>query len=103
MSDKVLHKDEIFKQLRLHKDALRAFGVQEIGLFGSYSKNQATKESDIDFLVQFIKGKKNLHNLVYLADYLEKLFDKKVDLITPQGLSKHIGKYILEDTEYATL
>ncbi len=102
MSDKVLHKDQIFEQLKLHKDALRDFGVEEIGLFGSYSKNQATKESDIDFLVQFHKEKKSLHNLVYLADFLEKLFNKKVDLITPQGLSKHIGKYILEDTEYAT-
>lgn len=99
MSDKVLHKDQIFEQLRLHKDALRDFGVQEIGLFGSYVKNQATKDSDIDFLIDLRKGQKSLFNVIRLGDYLENLLQKKVDIVTPQGLSKHIGKHILAEVE----
>lgn len=102
MSDKVLHKDEIFKQLRLHKDALRAFGVQEIGLFGSYVKNKATENSDIDLLVDLRKGQKSLFNVIRLGDYLETILEKKVDIVTPQGLSKHIGKHILAEVERIT-
>lgn len=103
MDSQILNKEQIFEQLRLHKKDLQEFGVQEIGLFGSYAKNTATPESDIDFLIEFKQGKKSLFNLVYLGDYLEKLFDKKVDIVTPQGLSKYIGKYILAETEYAAL
>jgi len=37
---------------------LEQFGVKRIGLFGSYVKNQQNEESDLDFLVEFKKGKK---------------------------------------------
>ena len=77
---------------------LKEFGLQQIWLFGSYVSNEATQDSDIDFLVDFAKEKKSLHNLVYLGDFLERLFEKKADIITPQGLSKYIGKYILAET-----
>jgi predicted nucleotidyltransferase len=103
MNIPVIDKTYIFEQLQLHGQTLKQFGVHQIGLFGSYAKNSATKDSDIDFLVDFVKEEKNLHNLVYLGDFLEKLFSRKVDIITPQGLSKHIGKYILAETEYATI
>lgn len=76
---------------------------RKLGYLVLMQKNTATPESDIDFLIEFKQGKKNLFNLVYLGDYLEKLFDKKVDIVTPQGLSKYIGKYILAETEYAAL
>ena len=78
---------------------LKEFGLQQIWLFGSYVSNEATQDSDIDFLVDFAKEKKSLHNLVYLGDFLERLFKKKADIITPQGLSKYIGKYFLAETE----
>lgn len=53
---------------------LKEFGVHQIGLFGSYVRNEATQDSDIYFLVDFAIEKKSLHNLVYLGDFLEKLF-----------------------------
>lgn len=96
-------KNYIFKQLQLNSSVLKGFGVQQIGLFGSYVRNEAKENSDLDFLVEFEKDHKSLHNLVYLGDFLEKLFHKKVDILTPQGLSNHVGKYILAETEYATL
>ena len=55
----------------------------------------------MDFLVDFEKEKKTLKNLVGLGEFLEMLFEKKVDIVTPQGLSKYIGPYILKEVEYA--
>ena len=103
MSGKILHKDQIFEQLRLHKEALQAFGVQEIGLFGSYVKNNANENSDIDLLIDLRKGQKSLFNVIRLGDYLETILEKKVDIVTPQGLSKHIGKHILAEVEKISL
>jgi Predicted nucleotidyltransferases len=34
-----------------------------------------------------------------LAFYLEDLFGRKVEIVTPQSLSKHIGPYILKEVE----
>lgn len=84
-----------------HQNELYKFGVQRIGVFGSYNRNEATDHSDIDFLVDFFKEKKTLKNLVGLADYLESIFNKKVEIVTKEGLSKYIGPHILKETNYA--
>ncbi len=59
----LLTKDAILKKLVANKAQLTAFGVQEIGLFGSYVSNQATAKSDIDLLVDIRKDKKTLSQL----------------------------------------
>ena len=80
-----VNKTYICTQLQLHSQTLKEFGVRQIGLFGSYARNEATQDSDIDFLVDFTKEKKSLHNLVYLGDFLEKLFKKRLTLLLLRG------------------
>ncbi len=96
-------KNEILEKLAANKVVLTAFGVQEIGLFGSYVRNQANLESDIDLLVDIRKDKKTLRNFLTINYFLEDLFNKKVELITKQSLSKHIGPHILESVEYVSI
>ena len=62
----------------------REYCVSRIGLFGSYSQNCATESSDIDLIIEFSEspGLK----FIELCDYLEKLFNKNVDVLTPAGL-----------------
>lgn len=88
--------------LQNKQQELEQYGVQRIGLFGSFVRGDNKLDSDIDFLVDFQKEKKTLHNLIYLGDYLENLFGRKVDLVTPQGLSKYIGPHILKEVQYAS-
>lgn len=54
------------------------FGVEEIGLFGSYAKGQENSESDLDFYVEF--RNKSFDNVAGLWVYLEELYHKKIDL-----------------------
>lgn len=103
MNNGVLNKTIIYEELRKHKAKLEEYGVKQIGLFGSFVRDEGTTESDIDFLVDFEKEKKTLRNLVNLGEFLETLFGKKVDLVTPQGLSPYIGPYILKEVQYAAL
>lgn len=99
----LLKKDDILEKIVANKAQLTAFGVLEIGLFGSYVSNQATAKSDIDLLVNIDQDKKTLRNYFKIVYFLEALFSKKVELITKQSLSKHIGPRILETVEYVSI
>ena len=97
-----INKNLIFSMLQSKQHELATYGVLRIGLFGSFVRNEHKENSDIDFLVDFQRERKTLTNLVDLGDYLEKLFGRKVDLVTPQGLSKYIGPSIMKEVQYAT-
>lgn len=100
--DQKIDKNSIIQTLKSHSMELKEFGVDRIGLFGSYFDNKAHSESDIDFLVELQKGKKTFRNFMALAYFLEDLFQKKIDLITPQSLSPYIGPHILNSVEYVS-
>ncbi len=98
-----LDKSVIFCLLEENQNRLIGFGVEKIGLFGSFIRDEQTDSSDIDFLVHFSKGAKNIHNLVGLGEFLEELMGRKVELITKESLSPYIGPHILKEVQYATI
>ena len=57
------------------------YGIFEIGLFGSYAKDNADDNSDIDILVKLEFKKGMYQNFCELHKELEKIFNRKVDLI----------------------
>ncbi len=62
------------------KDVLGKHNIKKIYLFGSYSRGEATKGSDVDILCE--KGDINtLLQKEYLEEELEKELGKKVDLL----------------------
>lgn len=77
-------ENRIIGILREHEDALKKYNVKRIGLFGSYAYGTPNRKSDIDFLVEFEQP--NFDDFMSLASYLEKLFGKKIDLLTPEGV-----------------
>lgn len=91
--------NSIIRELPILK---KEFNVIRIGLFGSYVQNKANENSDIDLIIEFNQpiGLK----FIQLCDYLEKLFNKKVDIITPEGLMniriKSLKDNILNSIEY---
>jgi predicted nucleotidyltransferase len=96
----VTTKDEVFKLLRQSGSQLRRFGVGRVGVFGSFVRGDTNSESDVDILVEFEEGRKSFDNFMALAFFLEDLFGRKVDLLTPESLSPYIGPHILDEVEY---
>ena len=92
----------ILQLLADNQQQLLAYGVSRIGLFGSYVRNEAKNNSDIDLLVDIQKDKKTFRNFLSLNYYLEDLFKRKVELVTSQSLSPHIGPQILKTVEYVS-
>jgi hypothetical protein len=79
----------------------REYGVERIGLFGSYVRNEQRSGSDIDLLVEFDSNRKiGLFRFVHLKNYLSDLLGAKVDLVTPTALKPVIGERILSEVEY---
>ncbi len=79
-------KNYIIKELEENKEKILQFGVKKLDLFGSYSKNEQTESSDIDFLVEFYKEKKTFRNFMHLFDFLERTFLSKIELITIESV-----------------
>ena len=55
-------KNDIIKTLLSHKEKIRSFKIDRIGLFGSFNKGNYNNESDIDLLIEFQLGKKTFKN-----------------------------------------
>lgn len=95
-------KADLFALLAQHEPELKQFGVRRCGVFGSFVSGLPTKGSDIDILVEFEQGKKSFDNFMKLASFLEQRIGRRVELVTPESLSPHIGPYILREVEYAS-
>jgi predicted nucleotidyltransferase len=99
----VRNKREIFELLARNESRLRRLGVKRCGLFGSFTRGEQNDGSDVDILVEFEEGRKSFDNFMALAFFLEDLFGRKVDLLTPESLSPYIGPHILNEVEYETV
>ena len=83
---KKLSKREIISLIKVEKFFLREnYGVLNIGLFGSYGREQHNQDSDIDFLVEF--SKPGFDSFVGLQIYLEKKFGKKIEIVRKRNLT----------------
>jgi len=75
-------KKEILDFLQNHRRELKErYGILRIGLFGSYAKERATPQSDIDLYAEFQERK--FRKIAGAWNYLEKNLGKKVDLLYP--------------------
>lgn len=99
----LLRNTDILDFLTQHKNELRRYNIKRIGLFGSYAHNNASENSDIDFLVEYQHGKKSLTNFLELIDFLEQSFHKDVELVTRESVSKYIFPYIEKEIQYVQI
>ena len=61
--------------------------IAELALFGSYAREDANPQSDVDVLVTFTEDSKwTLFDLVTMKDELEAIFGREVDLVSRRGL-----------------
>ena len=97
----MLNKQNIIDKLITQKEKLKSFGIRQIGLFGSYVRNEQTGDSDIDLLIDFNPEEETFDNFMSVSNLMEKIFKGyNVEIVTKNGLSKYIGPYILKETEY---
>jgi uncharacterized protein len=76
-----MDRDDILAFLEANKLLIqRDFGVERIGLFGSYARRMEGADSDVDIVVEFDTTHKTLRNYFGFKRYLESHFGREVDL-----------------------
>jgi predicted nucleotidyltransferase len=98
----MLHTEKILDLMHKNQEKIEAYGVKRIGLFGSFISNKQKRDSDIDILVEFKKGKKTFDNYMDLKFFLEELFNRDVDLVVKEALKVELKSKILRTVKYAT-
>lgn len=68
----------------------------DVRLFGSWAKGTATASSDLDLLIDLAPGK-DLFDLIGMKQELEAVTGLKVDVVTKNGLSRHLQEKILHE------
>ncbi len=99
MTTRVEDKEAAESRIMAAREELIALGVTSVGLFGSFVFGKQTPESDIDVLVEFAPEKHSFDNFMELSFLLEDLLGRKVDVVTPEALSPHIGPHILQEVQ----
>ena len=103
MQTPIRTKHDILNVLRQNRSRLKALGIRKIGLFGSFVRGEQHPDSDIDLLVEFESGRKTFDAFMELSFLLEEVLDHKVELVTVESLSPHLGPYILKEVEYVAI
>ncbi len=93
----VICKEDIVLTLKALKPEIAArYKAKEIGLFGSFVREEQSNISDIDVLVDFEEGA-DLFDLVGLALFLEEELQRKVDVVSKSALRVELRESVLRE------
>ena len=100
-----MNKMDILNQLKKLKPIYEKEGLILLGLFGSYAKDTADENSDIDLLYKIEPEKFTKQNrgftgftrILNIKDELKELFNKEIDLCSISGNSRTFKKFALKD------
>ncbi|MCF8397581.1 MAG: nucleotidyltransferase domain-containing protein [Bacteroidales bacterium] len=99
----MLSSAEILKFLKENKHYFKThFNCTEIGLFGSFARNEQSEKSDIDILVSFDPDTPDLyHKEQQLKKYLEANFNRSVDICAKKWIRPVFKPLVLKEAMYA--
>lgn len=99
----MLGYEDVLQTLKREEEHLRnTYGVQRIGVFGSFARGTQTLNSDIDFIVDFKKDIPDLFETKYqLKRYLANTFDRKVDVANLEAIKPYVLEEISKDVRFA--
>ena len=100
MTAPVQTREEVVGVLLENRPQIQALGVKRLGLFGSFLHGSQSDDSDVDLLVEFEDGEKTFDHFMSLSFLLEDLLQRRVEIVTTEALSPHIGPHILREVEY---
>ena len=93
-------KAEVFAQLGALEQPLRERGLVSLALFGSFARDDARPDSDVDVLIEVVAGARfSLVDLVAVKDFLEHRLGRPVDVVMKEGLEPLIRDRVLREAE----
>jgi uncharacterized protein len=99
---KMTTASEILSFLKANRSVLKEkFHCEEIGLFGSFARNEQQDQSDVDILVQYEANTSDLYTVEQdLKNYLQVNFNRKVDVCSKKWIKPIFKKSIMNEVIY---
>ena len=95
----MINKENITKILITNKSQLVSkYHLKSIGIFGSFTRDDFTENSDIDILIDYDQPLGI--EFIDLANELEKILHRKVDLVSKNGVKPKYFQEIQKDLIY---
>jgi len=93
-------RSEILEILKKYKNEnAEKYGINSIGLFGSFSKDNESDGSDIDIIIETTEP--DLFKMVHIKGELEELFHKTIDIVRKrEKMNPYLKKHIEKDAIY---
>ena len=92
-----MRKEEVLKLLSLHKPELvRRFGITDLALLGSITRDESTNASDVDVMVEF-EGRLTAKCYFGVQFYLQYLLKRPVDLVQKEVVRPELKPYVERD------
>ena len=93
--DDDLNRDQVVSMLEVYYLCNKEkFGIERLGLFGSFARNEAGEDSDVDIVISLEKP--NLFTYSIISRQLETIFGRKVDLVSEKSNLKETFRSNLE-------
>ena len=87
--------------IHLSQEEIKQFcqrhSIRKLSLFGSVLRNDFTRESDVDVLVEFELGKTPGLAIITMEDELSNIMNRQIDLRTAADLSHYFREQVLAE------
>lgn len=98
---KISSREGLISYLQKNKPIFKKeYGVNRIGIFGSFVQGKANRSSDIDIVIEMDREKKSLHNFMQLKRLLEQQTERKIDLGFEKSLKPIVRKSLKNQISY---
>lgn len=91
-----MRRDELLQLFAEHRAEIRSLGAKSLAIFGSFARDEAREDSDVDMLVEF-DAPPTFNRFMDLKFYLEDLSGRRVDLGTPDSIKPRVRQRILQE------
>ncbi len=98
----MIQRQEVLNYLSNNKELfLKQFNIIKIGIFGSYSRNEQTENSDIDIIIEMPRGTEDIfEKKQQLKELLKSQFNCDVDICRERAIKPLFREMILKDAIY---
>ncbi len=91
---------EVLRKLKEHQADLHSMGIASLSVFGSVARGEASDESDVDLLVEFMKSP-GLLEFARIRRYLSDILGSQADLVTRDALREEMRDEVLREAVHA--
>ncbi|MGB5594469.1 MAG: nucleotidyltransferase family protein [Crocosphaera sp.] len=96
-----MNKEDLIKFLKQNLTVIKSYAVTSLALFGSFARDEAKSNSDLDLLVEF-EGVVTFDNYMDLKFFLEDSLGLSVDLVSRKMLKPQLLKSVEKEAIYVS-